>query len=235
MAAKKSSKAAGIFSPGTIEFLVELTENNDRDWFKEHQPRYESLVREPAREFIRAMAPQLKKFSKNFMANDKKVGGSLMRVQRDTRFGADKTPYKTNIGIHFRHEAGKDVHAPGLYVHIDPAEVFVGVGMWHPDAPSLSAVRTRIAEQPKAWLKVRDDAKFRGHFALSGDSLKRPPKGFDAEHPCIEDLKRKDHLAVMHLSHTEAFKPDFPAQVASYFMASKPYVKFMCTALELPC
>ena len=117
-----------MFSKSTFKFLDQLAANNNRTWFEENKPRYESLIREPALEFIEAMAPALKMFAPHFRADPRKMGGSLMRVYRDARFSRDKTPYKTNIGIQFRHELGKDVHAPGFYVHISTAECFLAVG-----------------------------------------------------------------------------------------------------------
>ncbi len=84
-----------------------------------------------------------------------------MRVFRDTRFGRDKTPYKTNVGIQFRHSQGKDVHAPGYYVHIEPGRHFIGAGMWRPDPVSLAGIRDAIVERTAAWKSARDAAPFR--------------------------------------------------------------------------
>ena len=123
-----SSRQFSGFGSDTINFLKQLAENNNRDWFAENKSRYERCVVDPAFQFISSMGNELDSLSSHFEAVPKKQGGSLMRVYRDTRFGKDKTPYKTNIGIQFRHEAGKDVHAPGYYMHIEPDNVFVGVG-----------------------------------------------------------------------------------------------------------
>ena len=90
------------FDPSILGFLDELAQNNERDWFIENKDRYERLVREPALDFIVAMGPLLDRIAPEFEAVAKKMGGSLMRVFRDTRFGRDKTPYKTNVGIQFR-------------------------------------------------------------------------------------------------------------------------------------
>ena len=129
--AKKKAPAVvsagfGGFGPGLIQFFGELSLHNDREWFEANRQRYEREVREPALGFIRAMQPKLAKISSHFTAIDKKVGGSLMRIHRDVRFSSNKDPYKTNLGIQFRHEVGKDVHAPGLYVHVDIEGVFLG-------------------------------------------------------------------------------------------------------------
>ena len=220
------------FSKDLFQFLGELALNNDREWFADNKARYESCVREPALEFVRQMAPRLHKISPQFVASDKKVGGSLMRVHRDTRFSKDKTPYKTNVGIQFRHLAGKDVHAPGFYLHIEVGEVFVGCGMWHPESSALAGVRNAIVDDPAGWKKAKGGKRFRDRLRLAGDSLKRPPRGFDGEHPCIEDLKRKDFIAVADLSTKQVTSKDFVKQVADHFAASKPFMAFLCAAVE---
>ena len=111
------------FRPETIGFLRELKRNNTRDWFNENKPRYEEDVLDVALHFIQSMHDPLQKIAPHFTAIPKRMGGSLMRVYRDTRFSKNKTPYKTNIGIQFRHEQAKDVHAPGYYVQIGRAHV----------------------------------------------------------------------------------------------------------------
>lgn len=223
-----------MFSSQTFEFLAELKANNRRDWFVANQTRYEALVREPALEFIAAMAPQLTRFAPHFRAEAKKAGGSLMRVFRDTRFACDKSPYKTNVGIHFRHALGKDVHAPGYYVHLAADGCFLGVGCWHPEPVALGRLREAIAERPEQWFKARNDPRFAASFALSGDSLTRLPRGYAADHPAREDLKRKDFIAIAPLAFDEVVASELPAIVAQRFTAATPLVAFLCSALGVP-
>lgn len=222
------------FGPGLLKFLRELQENNTKAWFEANKERYEQEVREPALAFIRAMAPHVRKVSSHLLAVDKKVGGSLMRVHRDVRFSADKRPYKTNLGIQFRHEDGKDVHAPGLYVHVDPQEVFVGAGMWHPESQALAAVRQSIDRDPKAWQRVRDNKKFREDWALEGDSLKTAPRGYAKDHPMLEDLRRKDHIAVVRLPKSTVTRGDLVPYLGSLLRNAKPYMAWQAQALDLP-
>lgn len=231
----KPSQELGFvgFPKEAVGFLVELAGNNDRDWFKANQVRYERDVRDPALAFIRAMAPHLAKVTKHFVASDKKVGGSLMRVQRDTRFGANKEPYKTNIGIQFRHVAGKDVHAPGFYFHIDPDRVFAGVGLWHPEADALRSIRERIVAKPKEYERAVDEPKFAAKFTIGGNSLVRPPQGFDTSHPLIEVLKRKDHIALVDLPHRDVYSRKLVSEVAELFSVASPFMRFLCQALGL--
>lgn len=219
------------FTPQTLEFLRALAANNNRDWFNENKALYERHVRQPALAFIACMAPRLAQISPCFLAVAKKSGGSLMRVYRDTRFSRDKTPYKTNIGIQFRHEQGRDVHAPGYYVHIDPQSVFVGVGIWRPDSRALGRIRDRLLEAGPAWLAARDDAGFRDWFSLSGEALKRAPRGYPADHPLIEDLKRKDFIAISDLSHDQVLSPRLVDTVCERFAAADAYMRFLCQAV----
>ena len=222
-----------MFSEATFGFLAELSANNNRAWFEANKPRYEALVREPALDFIEAMGPQLAVFAPRFRADARKLGGSLMRVYRDTRFARDKTPYKTNIGIQFRHDLGKDVHAPGFYVHVSEYECFLAVGCWRPEPDALARIREHIAEKPERWFSVRDDAAFGAQWVASGERLSRPPRGYAADHPAIDDLKRKDFVALADLSRSDVLSADLVDLVAGKFSATRPFMEFLCTALAV--
>ena len=222
------------FEPTIFQFLEELSDNNNRPWFQENKPRYEREVREPSLAFIRAFGPRLKKISRFFTADDRRVGGSLMRIYRDTRFAKDKTPYKTNVGVQFRHEMGRDVHSPGFYVHIAPGECFLGVGTWHPDGASLRLIRQAIVERPDRWRRATRGKRFRECFELAGDSLKRSPRDFPADHPLIEDLKRKDLIGLCELKKRDVLDAHFLDKVAGSFTAARPLMRFLCEALNVP-
>jgi len=220
-----------MFSHDTIAFLRELAQNNNREWFQANRQRYEACVREPAFAFIEAMQPRLARLAPHFVARNSKSGGSLMRVYRDVRFSKNKLPYKTNIGIQFRHEAGKDVHAPGYYVHIEPDHAFVGAGIWHPDSATLKRIRSYIDAHPNRWTDMRSDARFAKFFHFGGDSLKRAPKGFDPDHPLIEDLRRKDFIAIAPLAVDLVVADDFDDIVAGYFDVATPLMRELCRAV----
>jgi len=223
------------FGEQTLAFLAELSKNNNRNWFNANKSRYESDVLDPALAFIQAMQEPLAEISPHFVAQATRVGGSLMRIYRDTRFAKEKTPYKTNIGIQFRHEQAKDVHSPGFYVHVDPQQVFLGVGMWRPDAVPLHAIRTRIAARPAEWRRCIGDAEFRRYFELAGDSLSRPPRGFTKQQDCIEDIKRKSFIAVRDLSIKDCLDARFQRKVEIAFRAGIPFMRFLCNAVGVRC
>ncbi len=219
------------FEKRTIRFLEDLARNNNRDWFREHKSRYEEDVLDVALRFIISMQDPLADIAPRFTAIPTRVGGSLMRVYRDTRFSKNKLPYKTNIGIQFRHEQAKDVHSPGYYVHIEPDNVFLGVGMWRPDSDSLRRIRERIAAKPAEWKRATGASLFRKHFALGGESLTRPPRGFDKDHECIEDIKRKSFIAARELDVESCLKPQFQRTVEASFSAAEPFMRFLCKAV----
>jgi len=222
-----------MFTRKTISFLKELNKNNNKVWFDQNRQRYEDDVRTPALNYIESMDQHMAKISPHFIVSAKKVGGSLMRVHKDIRFSKDKTPYKTNVGINFRHARGKDVHAPGFYLHIEPGSVFVGAGIWRPEGSTLKNVRMLMDEYPKEWQKLTKKLLGKEGFNFGGESLKRPPKGFQAEHPLIDDLKRKDFIAVQDLKISMVYAKDFQQQTAKMFKAAAPLVNFICDADDL--
>jgi uncharacterized protein (TIGR02453 family) len=214
------------FSKDLFRFLKDLAKNNDRDWFSENKRRYETVLKEPALSFISDFESQLLKVSPHFRADS----GSLFRIHRDTRFSKDKAPYKTHCGIQFRHRAGKDAHAPGFYLHLEPKECFVGLGLWHPEPPLAQKIRESIATDGKAWKAAAYDKKFTRFFTLEGESLKRPPRGFDADHPAVDDLRRKDFIAVSRFEERDALEPGFLSEFAKRCAAGAPFMRFLCRA-----
>jgi uncharacterized protein (TIGR02453 family) len=221
------------FEPSLIKFLKDLSANNSRDWFNDHKQDYEDKVRTPAMEFIEQMDQWIRLISPHYETSTKKVGGSLMRIHRDVRFAKDKSPYKTNVGIQFRHEIGKDVHAPGFYLHIAPEDIFLGVGTWRPHPDALGAIRDHIVAKPGPYQDAIEHQPFNEFYELAGESLVRAPKGYDKEHPLIDEIKRKDFIALCKLNENELYQEDFCKMVASRFGRAQPLQKFLCEALGL--
>lgn len=222
------------FRPALFTFLNDLAENNDRRWFADHKDRYERYVKDAGLQFIRDFEPYLHEISPHFVADDRTAGGSLFRIYRDTRFSEDKTPYKTHLGIQFRHEAAKDVHAPGFYLHLDPEGSFAGVGIWRPDGRSALAIRQAIVDRSKDWTGAMSDPDFASTYTLEGEALKRPPRGFPPDHPLVEDLKLKNFIATGTLSRKTATAPDFLEQYATMNRNAAGFMEFLAKSLGLP-
>ncbi len=222
------------FKPTAINFLKELSDNNNRKWFNQNKQSYEDDVLNSAFDFISAISEPLAHISPHFTAIPKRIGGSLMRIYRDTRFAKDKTPYKTNIGIQFRHLLAKDVHSPGYYLHIEPNEIFIGVGTWHPPSDALFKIREHIVRNPKKWLTVCNNREFRKKYELAGEKLKTAPRGFPKDHELINDLRWKDFIAVRNLDQSDIQNENIIDICSGLFRTATPYMKFLCDALEVP-
>jgi uncharacterized protein (TIGR02453 family) len=220
------------FDPELFDFLRDLAKHNDRDWFNANKARYEDHVLEPALAFIEDFGYRLESISRHFRADTRKTGGSLFRIYRDTRFSKDKTPYKTNTGMHFRHKVAKDAHAPGFYLHLAPGQVFGGAGIWHPDTKTATTIRQAIVDKPERW---REATRFGDGVYLGGDDnmLKRVPTGFDASFEFADDLRRRDYFAWAELSEKAATTPGFLDEYTRVCESAAPLVKFICDALEL--
>ena len=221
------------FSHGLFQFLAELRLNNDREWFKRNKLRFEANVREPLMEFIADFAEPLQKISPHFVADPRPSGGSMFRIYRDVRFSKDKSPYKTQAAAQFRHESAKDVHAPGFYLHLEPGSVFAGTGIWHPDSATLGKIRDAIVANPARWEKAVSDRDFQASHRFEGERLSRPPKGYDKDHPLIEDLKRKDFVTVAYFSEEDACTPGFIDRYAEACQAAAPVVSFLTNSVGL--
>jgi uncharacterized protein (TIGR02453 family) len=221
------------FTPGLFDFLAELRLHNDRDWFERNRERYLRDVRDPMLRFIADLGPALRKIAPHLVADPRPVGGSLFRIHRDTRFSADKTPYKTNVAAHFRHRAGRDVHGPAFYLSLSPEEVDVGGGVWHPEAAPLRAIRTALVESPAAWRRVIDAPPMR-RLEWWGESLARTPRGFPRDHPLDAFLRRKDFAAGLTLTPRDALSVRFAERCAEVYRALAPSMRLLAKAVGLP-
>lgn len=218
------------FTRSTLSFLTDLKANNDRDWFAANKERYEEHVRLPALAFIADFAPHLAEISSNFVADPRPVGGSMFRIYRDVRFSSDKSPYKTHVGLQFRHVDGKDVHAPGFYLGVEPEGSVAAMGMWHPDREALGRVREWIVAEPDEW----SDVVASTGLAWYGESLTRAPRGFDSDHPLIDHLKRKDYVLMQELADDEVASGEFLDRYLEICRAGCRFVEVLCEAVGRP-
>jgi uncharacterized protein (TIGR02453 family) len=222
--ARKAHFTAALFT-----FLDELRVHNDREWFEANKERYLRDVRDPMLRFIADFAPVLRKIAPRLVADPRPVGGSLFRIHRDTRFSADKTPYKTNVAAHFRHEARRDVQGPGYYVSLGLDEIAVGGGVWRPEADALRAIRRSIVDQPAPWKRATATPAMK-RLAWWGDSLTRTPRGFPDDHPLADMLRRKDFAAGVELGQRDALSPGFLDRCAEVYRALAPTMKLLARA-----
>ncbi len=222
------------FQSDLFAFLRDLKENNDRAWFEENRDRYLASVRDPALRFIVDFGEHLARISPHFRADPRPTGGSMFRMHRDIRFARDKSPYKTAVGLHFRHAAGRDAHTPGFYLHLEPRASFVGVGLWHPDTPTLARLREAVVADPAAWRQAVGGKRFTTAFTVSGDELVRVPRGYDPNHPLADVLRLKDYTAFAPLSQKQVTGAAFLGEFAKLCADASPFMAWQCGALGIP-
>lgn len=220
-----------MIHPSTLQFLVDLSQNNHRDWFHEQAPLYAAAKRNVL-ETASTLMLEINHFDSSIGRIDPKR--CLFRVARDTRFSHDKSPYKTNFGL-LLHEQGTKAKAgaPGYYFHIEPGNSFASCGIYCPPPNILRVIRKSIFDnwsefeailhpaQPVAWRELyRDD-----------DALKRVPNGFPKEHPSAHFLVLKHFYLLVPVSDQELMNSDIEKVVAGYYQTMQPFKRFIEEAL----
>ena len=215
------------FPKQAITFFRQLSRNNKREWFQAHKAQYDEHVQAPALELCALVIDDLRAFAADHAGEPKR---SLFRIYRDTRFAKDKTPYKTHLGIYFRHAASADAETPGMYLHLEPRHVFMGAGIWHPGSPALKRIRDALVARPEGWRAAVADCGPAWTLA-DGEKLKRPPAGYDKEHPLIEDIKRKSFAITSPLTQKQVTSSGFLDEWAERAAAARPFMAFLSSAL----
>ena len=216
------------FSPEAIQFLVDLAANNERSWFQPRKADYERLLKEPLEALCVDVDAEFTKRGVPLQADPKR---SPFRIYRDTRFSKDKSPYKTHVAADFPWRGEGEGHRwGGGYFHLQPGEVYVGGGMWHPEPSWLAAWRHAVDKSPKKIHEAIDDPTFVKRFKdVHGDSLKRVPPGFDKDHPEGTLLKLKDVTFGMRLADKEVQSAKLPATIATAFADAVPVFRLFAS------
>lgn len=222
------------FSEASLKFLRGLARNNSREWFHAHKADYEAHVRGPFQRLLTDLQPALAEVSPHYRAEPKTVGGSLFRIQRDTRFANDKAPYKAWQGARLFHERGRQVEAPSFYLHLQPGGCFVGAGLWHPQPDTLRGLRQFLLDNPGSWKAAAHDAKFRKRFDLDdSERLVRAPRGFPADFEFADDLRRKNFVAFRAIDDEVMTGPRLLKTLATDLTGLAPFTDYLCAALDL--
>ncbi|MCI4567095.1 DUF2461 domain-containing protein [Lysobacter sp. CFH 32150] len=222
------------FTDASFKFLRGLARHNNREWFLAHKGDYDTHVRQPFQRLLTDLQPHLAEISTHYRADPKPVGGSMFRIQRDTRFANDKTPYKSWQGARLFHERGRQVEAPSFYLHLQAGNCFIGAGLWHPESATQRRLRQFIFDNPGSWKAAAHAPAFRRRFDLDDEEkLVRPPRGFPAEFEFIDDLKRKNFVAFRAIDDSVMLGPKLRQSLASDLAGLAPFVDYLCAALDL--
>lgn len=222
------------FSNATFKFLRGLARHNERAWFQAHKAEYEAHVRQPFQRLLGDLQPALARISTHYRADPKTIGGSLFRIQRDTRFAGDKTPYKSWQGARLFHERRRETAAPSFYIHLQPGNCFVGAGLWHPETATQRRVRQFILDNPAGWKAAAHARAFRRRYEIDDSRmLVRPPRGFPPDFEFIHDLRHKNFVALRALDDALFTGPRLRSVLARDIAALTPFIDYLCAALDL--
>ena len=225
---------SSYFSQASLKFLRSLARNNSREWFHAHKGDYETHVRAPFQRLLVDLQPALAAVSAHYRADPKSVGGSLFRIQRDTRFANDKAPYKAWQGARLFHERGRQLEAPSFYLHLQPGGCFVGAGLWHPQPDTLRRLRHFLLDNPGSWKAAAHDPKFRKRFDLDdSERLVRVPHGFPADFEFVDDLRRKNLVALRSIDDESMTGPRVLRRLETDLAGLAPFTDYLCAALDL--
>jgi uncharacterized protein (TIGR02453 family) len=228
------------FKPEAIQFLADLAANNDRAWFQPRKAEYERLLKEPMEELCVALEAEFRARDIPLHAD---AARSPFRIYRDTRFSKDKSPYKTHVAASFGWAGDgvdaatgrshtENVHASGGYFHLQPGEIYVGGGVWHPDKEWLTAFRERVVDDYDGFRDLVEAPAFKQTFGEVGDdgeSLKRVPPGFPPDHPAADILRKKNLTFGRRLSDAEAMSPGLPGEIADSFAVGTPLMRYLAS------
>lgn len=208
--------------PATLQFLADLSVNNNREWFQANKGRYEA-AQENMKQFVRAVESALNE-------TDHLENATLFRIYRDVRFSRDKLPYKNNFGMGFS-RATKRLRG-GYYLHIEPGASFAGGGFWQPNAEDLKRIRDEFVADDKSIRQIIADPVFQQYFgALRGDELKTAPRGYDKDGPALDLIRKKSFTVHRPFTDKEVTGDNFLQEVKRTFEAMRPYFDYMSMVL----
>lgn len=212
-----------MLQKSTLEFLTQLKENNDRDWFAANKKAFES-EQKLAKTFLTSVGEQLGRI-------DSIERIQIFRIYRDVRFSKDKAPYKNHFSVGFTRT--KPILRGGYYLHIEPGGSFVGGGFWEPNAEDLNRIRKEFEMDDEEIRTILADDTFKKFFdELKGEELKTAPKGFDKAHPAIDLIRKKQFLLTRSFSDEEVMAPNFEENVLITFKAMRPFFDYMSDVLS---
>lgn len=209
-----------------INFLKELNENNNREWFAQNKSRYEK-VKSKFEEISRLLISEISVFDNDIKNVD--VKDCVFRIYRDIRFSTDKTPYKTHFGVYIASAGGRKSQRGGYYLHLDPAGSFIAVGVWCPPPNILKALRQSVCDNIDELNEIRNETGFNTYFKtfFEEDKLKNVPAGFPRDFPDAELLKLKHYMVDHKLNDDILNAPNLVSRLGEIARAGYPLNKFL--------
>jgi len=219
-------KNENIIPKSSLDFLVQLKENNNKPWFEANKPQY-LIELNHIENFAGAL---LKELSKTDVLENTSGKKSVYRIYRDIRFSKDKTPFKHYWGGSYTRATA--ARRGGYYFHLEKGNSFFAGGFWGPNTADLKRIRTEFAQDPETFQKILNSKSFVKNFGtLQGEQLKTKPKDFDANHPAIDLLRFKQFLVIKRFTDEEVLSPQFLDRALDAFVNMRPFFDYMSEVL----
>lgn len=213
----------------TIDFLKSLKKNNNKPWFDENRKQYET-AKSDFETLVQKAIQSLSKIDEQYSLLKPK--DCMFRINRDVRFSKDKSPYKTNFGAGFT-IGGKKSNLAGFYIHIEPGSMFIGGGLWMPEADAIKKIRQEIDYNFPVFKKIISEKKMVTQFGnLSQENkLVNAPKGYEIDNVAIEYLKLKSYTVGSSINDEDAISEKFEKQIEVLFNTMNPFIAFLNRAM----
>ncbi|MDV3952823.1 TIGR02453 family protein [Elizabethkingia anophelis] len=212
-----------------LNFLTQLSHNNNREWFTENKPQYQQ-AHEYFISIVEQVISELAKTEPEMERLDPKK--CVFRIYRDTRFSKDKTPYKTNFGASFFMGQSKGIGEAGYYMHFEPDKSFIAAGLYQPNSDVLKKFRKEISYNKEEFLSIIENPTFKKNFKIEGEKLKKIPQGFEKEDPMAEYLKYKEMILIHSFEDTEITSSKFVQEIGKLFKIALPFNQFVKESTE---
>jgi uncharacterized protein (TIGR02453 family) len=224
-----ATATAAHLRPEGLAFLRALARNNDREWFTPRKAVFEAELKEPMLAIIRKVSEAMEGFAPAYLRPAEKC---LFRIYRDTRFSADKLPYKTHVAAWWSRSGLGKTSGAGYYFHVSAKEVVIAAGAWMPEKDQLAAIRHWLLDHHNEFRKVLQTAAIRKAFSeFEGNALTRPPKGFPKDHPALDLIQCRQWGLSTALPAAAALKPGFAATLTRHFRLAAPVVDALNTPI----
>ena len=213
-----------MITQDTLQFLAELSKNNNRDWFHENKKEFKRIEKE-----VKIAYNSLYNLIKT---HDEVDDFKLFRIYRDVRFSSNKEPYKTHFGGAYHRK--KPALRGGYYLHVQPNdESFIATGFWEPNAEDLLRIRKEFEMDDSEIREILSNKKFNSIWGNTfvGDEVKTAPKGFNKDHKAIDLIKKKQYIFTKKYSDSEVLQPNFIEQVNQDFKTVRPFFDYMSEVL----
>ena len=218
-----------MLSQRSLDFLKDLSKNNNRDWFLANKARYEADLKKPFEEFIGKLIQAVQQLDNRVQIEPKKA---IFRINRDTRFSKDKSPYKTNVGAIISPAGAKGKEFPGFYIHVEQGLLMLGGGAYFLEKEPLHQVRQYISLHPKRFQEIIKHPDFVSKFgAIKGEQNKKLPTEFQEAAVNQPLLYNKQFYFMAELAPHHALGTEAIPFAMAYFSAGKPLNDFLIEAL----